>query len=59
MSVAAEASSAGTCKLGDIATIWRGGCIIRARFLDRIKEPMTAIRTRRTCCWTTISATPS
>ena len=23
---------------GDIATIWRGGCIIRARFLDRIKE---------------------
>ena len=25
-------------KLGDMATIWRGGCIIRARFLDRIKE---------------------
>jgi 6-phosphogluconate dehydrogenase len=25
-------------KLGTIATIWRGGCIIRARFLDRIKE---------------------
>ena len=24
--------------LGDIATIWRGGCIIRARFLDRIKD---------------------
>src|SRR5919108_442204 len=23
--------------LGAIATIWRGGCIIRARFLDRIK----------------------
>ena len=23
---------------GAIATIWRGGCIIRARFLDRIKE---------------------
>jgi 6-phosphogluconate dehydrogenase len=23
---------------GDIATIWRGGCIIRAVFLDRIKE---------------------
>ena len=22
--------------LGDVATIWRGGCIIRARFLDRI-----------------------
>jgi 6-phosphogluconate dehydrogenase len=24
--------------LGSMATIWRGGCIIRARFLDRIKE---------------------
>ncbi|MFI7061475.1 NADP-dependent phosphogluconate dehydrogenase [Kribbella sp. NPDC050124] len=24
--------------LGAMATIWRGGCIIRARFLDRIKE---------------------
>ncbi|NKY32074.1 NADP-dependent phosphogluconate dehydrogenase [Nocardia speluncae] len=25
-------------KPGDLATIWRGGCIIRARFLNRIKE---------------------
>jgi 6-phosphogluconate dehydrogenase len=25
-------------KLGDMATIWRGGCIIRARFLDRVRE---------------------
>ena len=25
-------------KFGDIATIWRGGCIIRAVFLNRIKE---------------------
>jgi 6-phosphogluconate dehydrogenase len=25
-------------QFGDLATIWRGGCIIRARFLDRIKE---------------------
>src|SRR4029077_1363726 len=24
--------------LGAIATIWRGGCIIRAKFLDRIKD---------------------
>ncbi len=23
---------------GEIATIWRGGCIIRAKFLDRIKD---------------------
>jgi 6-phosphogluconate dehydrogenase len=27
---------------GDLATIWRGGCIIRARFLDRIKEAYDA-----------------
>jgi 6-phosphogluconate dehydrogenase len=24
--------------LGTVATIWRGGCIIRARFLDRIRQ---------------------
>lgn len=24
--------------LGELATIWRGGCIIRAQFLDRIRE---------------------
>jgi len=28
--------------LGTIATIWRGGCIIRARFLNRIKEAYDA-----------------
>jgi len=28
--------------LGALATIWRGGCIIRARFLDRIKEAYAA-----------------
>jgi 6-phosphogluconate dehydrogenase len=27
-----------TLNPGEIATIWRGGCIIRARFLDRIKD---------------------
>jgi len=27
---------------GELATIWRGGCIIRARFLDRIKEAYAA-----------------
>ncbi len=27
---------------GDMALLWRGGCIIRARFLDRIKEAFTA-----------------
>ena len=27
---------------GSIATVWRGGCIIRARFLDRIKEAYDA-----------------
>ena len=29
-------------KFGDIALMWRGGCIIRARFLDRIKEAFDA-----------------
>ncbi len=29
-------------KFGDIALLWRGGCIIRARFLDRIKEAFDA-----------------
>jgi 6-phosphogluconate dehydrogenase len=28
--------------LGDMATIWRGGCIIRANFLDRIREAYEA-----------------
>jgi 6-phosphogluconate dehydrogenase len=27
-----------TLDLGTVATIWRGGCIIRARFLDRIRQ---------------------
>jgi 6-phosphogluconate dehydrogenase len=27
--------------LGALATIWRGGCIIRAQFLDRIKDAYT------------------
>ncbi len=29
-------------RLGELATIWRGGCIIRARFLDRIREAYDA-----------------
>ena len=29
-------------KPGDLATIWRGGCIIRANFLDRIREAYAA-----------------
>jgi 6-phosphogluconate dehydrogenase len=28
--------------LGNIALLWRGGCIIRARFLERIKEAYDA-----------------
>jgi 6-phosphogluconate dehydrogenase len=31
-------------ELGDMATIWRGGCIIRARFLDRIRAAYEADR---------------
>jgi 6-phosphogluconate dehydrogenase len=37
MAAASEAEKWGV-DLGAMATIWRGGCIIRARFLDRIKE---------------------
>ena len=29
---------AGACSSGEIARIWKGGCIIRAQFLGRIKE---------------------
>jgi 6-phosphogluconate dehydrogenase len=37
--IAAAADDEGwTIDLGAMATIWRGGCIIRARFLDRIRE---------------------
>ncbi len=35
---AASVDSAWNLHFGDIATIWRGGCIIRAAFLNRIKE---------------------
>ena len=35
---AASAQFGWNLELGEIATIWRGGCIIRARFLDRIAE---------------------
>ena len=39
---AAAAEYKWNLQLGTIATIWRGGCIIRARFLDRIKEAYDA-----------------
>jgi len=35
---AASAAYGWHLNFGDIATIWRGGCIIRAQFLNRIKE---------------------
>jgi 6-phosphogluconate dehydrogenase len=35
---AAAAEYGWSLDLGALATIWRGGCIIRARFLDRIRE---------------------
>ena len=42
MAAASRGRRAGTLDLGAIATIWRGGCIIRARFLDRIREAYEA-----------------
>jgi 6-phosphogluconate dehydrogenase len=41
IAAAAEANGWGV-ELGGLATIWRGGCIIRARFLDRIREAFEA-----------------
>jgi 6-phosphogluconate dehydrogenase len=41
---AASAEYGWDIDLGAMATIWRGGCIIRARFLDRIKEAYAADR---------------
>jgi 6-phosphogluconate dehydrogenase len=35
---AASASYGWDLDLSSLATIWRGGCIIRARFLDRIRD---------------------
>jgi 6-phosphogluconate dehydrogenase len=35
---AAAAEHSWTLNYGEIASIWRGGCIIRARFLGRIRE---------------------
>jgi 6-phosphogluconate dehydrogenase len=41
MAAASEAEG-WNLNLGAMATIWRGGCIIRARFLDRIREAYDA-----------------
>ncbi|MDE3131633.1 MAG: NADP-dependent phosphogluconate dehydrogenase [Acidobacteriota bacterium] len=41
MATASEAEG-WSLDLGAMATIWRGGCIIRARFLDRIREAYDA-----------------
>jgi 6-phosphogluconate dehydrogenase len=41
IAAASEANGWGV-ELGGLATIWRGGCIIRARFLDRIREAYAA-----------------
>ena len=35
-------STTGRSKFGEIAMLWRGGCIIRAVFLERIKEAFDA-----------------
>ena len=34
-------------KLGDLAMIWREGCIIRAQFLQKLKTHMTIIRSSK------------
>ena len=44
---------------GAMARIWRGGCIIRARFLNRITEAYERIPTSRCCLPMITSAKPS
>ena len=46
-------------KFGEIALLWRGGCIIRAVFLERIKEAFDAKNRPKTYCWRRISRRPS
>ncbi len=44
--------------LGGIALMWRGGCVIRAAFLDDIRDAFVErSRPWRTCCWPCISGT--
>lgn len=35
---------------GEIAKIWRAGCIIRARFLQKLRMPMTKILRSKIYC---------
>ena len=44
--------------MGGIALMWRGGCIIRSRFLGKIKEAFDKNPRSRTCCSTAFSPTP-
>jgi 6-phosphogluconate dehydrogenase len=44
---------------GEVAKIWRAGCIIRARCSATSRPPSRATRSCRTCCSTRRSATPS
>ena len=47
---AAAAEQKWDLNFGEIAMIWRGGCIIRAKFLGRIKEAYDRTAPWRTCC---------
>ena len=40
---------------GDIALVWRAGCIIRSAFLGKIKEALPTIRISAICCSTATS----
>lgn len=41
--------------LGGIALLFRGGCIIRAAFLDRLAQAYRACPPWKTCCFPAIS----
>merc|ERR1712057_87752 len=44
--------------MGELARIWKGGCIIRAGFLDQIKEAYKSNPEPRICSWTRTLPTP-
>ena len=52
------ASTTGTSTSREMARIWKGGCIIRARFLDAIMRAYERKPTCRTCCSTASSPRP-
>ena len=56
---AASAEYKWNLNFGEIALMWRGGCIIRAQFLGKIKEAFDRNPSWPTCCWSPTSSRSS